>query len=152
LVGGGEVRRARGREVEEGGDGRAEDVGVEDAGAEAQAGEGEGEVCWEGGLGTELGGVGKEDGGGVPAMVLLPTPPLAEETAMMWETPLMGRFWGRPRWKRGMLPFWGRPWGRPWGVLVVVSWGLGEMDLQEGFHGEAPAWCGGTDVGCGISW
>ena len=39
------------------------------------------------------------------AMVLLPTPPLAEETAMMCETPLMGRFWGRPRWKRGMVPF-----------------------------------------------
>lgn len=44
------------------------------------------------------------------AMVDLPTPPLAEEMAMMWATEGMGRLAGRPRWKRGMVPFWGRPW------------------------------------------
>jgi hypothetical protein len=45
------------------------------------------------------------------AMVDLPTPPFAEDTARMWATLGMGRLVGRPRWKRGMLPLAGRPWG-----------------------------------------
>lgn len=43
------------------------------------------------------------------AMVDLPTPPLAEEMAMMCETEGMGRLVGRPRWKRGGVPDLGRP-------------------------------------------
>ena len=34
-------------------------------------------------------------------MVDLPTPPLAEETAMVLRTLGRGRFWGRPRCMRG---------------------------------------------------
>ena len=45
------------------------------------------------------------------ATVDLPTPPLAEDTAITLATDLMRRFWGRPRWKRGMEPVLGRPWG-----------------------------------------
>jgi hypothetical protein len=46
------------------------------------------------------------------AMVDLPTPPLAEDTARMWDTLGIGRLVGRPRWKRGMLPLAGRPYVR----------------------------------------
>ena len=110
-------------EVEEGRDGGAEDVSVEDSRAEAQAGKGEGEVCC-GGL---VGGCvwkGVRGGGDVPATVLLPTPPLAEETAMTLDTALMLRFCGRPRWNRGIEPVLGRPW------VAGVSLRCCEMSLR----------------------
>ena len=47
------------------------------------------------------------------AMVDLPTPPLAEETAITLRTEGMCRFSGRPRWRRGSSGGAlerGRPW------------------------------------------
>ena len=59
------------------------------------------------------------------AIVLLPTPPLAEETAMILLTFGILRFWGRPRCARGIVGgafFRGRPrgfsWLRRWEVVV----------------------------------
>ena len=48
-----------------------------------------------------------------PAMVLLPTPPLALETATTRRTPGIGRFSGKPLCIRGIegaLPDLGKPW------------------------------------------
>ena len=63
------------------------------------------------------------------ASVDLPTPPLALETAMMWETFGMRRFCGSPRWARGIVGAGpGRPGagfrGRPYLYcsLDVCSW------------------------------
>lgn len=62
------------------------------------------------------------------AMVDLPTPPLADETAMILRTEGRGRLVGRPRWARGS---WGGALeperGRPWDEFVrfcglMVGW------------------------------
>ena len=62
------------------------------------------------------------------AMVDLPTPPLAEETAITLRTSRMGRFSGRPRWRRGS---WGgvlergRPCWEGGGLDGLGDWGKG---------------------------
>ena len=67
-----------------------------------------------------------------PATVLFPTPPFADETAMTFLTSLIARFCGRPRWKRGIVP----DFGRPWDVLVLlVSQVMRGNDLREGSRG-----------------
>ena len=45
-----------------------------------------------------------------PAIVDLPTPPFAEDTAITFLTSLIGRLSGSPLCKRGMLPVFGSPW------------------------------------------
>ena len=57
------------------------------------------------------------------AMVDLPTPPLAEETAMTLLTERMGRFSGRPRWRRGKEGGAGGVLerGRPCGIICELD-------------------------------
>lgn len=45
-----------------------------------------------------------------PAIVLFPTPPLAEDTMTTFPTPLIGVRSGRRRCRRGGVPAFGRPW------------------------------------------
>ena len=47
-----------------------------------------------------------------PAIVDLPTPPLAEDTAITFLTSLIARLSGSPRCMRGMLPVRGNPLSR----------------------------------------
>lgn len=74
------------------------------------------------------------------AMVDLPTPPLAEEMAMMCETEGMGRLVGRPRWKRGGVPVLGRPWGEGVSVLFVQG-GRGRRGIYQGVFMAEEAGC-----------
>ena len=54
----------------------------------------------------------------IPAIVDLPTPPFAEETAITFRTSRMLRLSGRPRWRRGNCG--GLPdLGSPWHILLV---------------------------------
>ena len=56
----------------------------------------------------------------IPAMVLFPTPPFADETAMTFFTSLMFLFCGSPRCMRGICG--GAPErGRPWGATSVME-------------------------------
>jgi hypothetical protein len=57
-----------------------------------------------------------------PAMVLLPTPPFADDTATIFDTFGIFRLVGRPRWalgKDGGAPFRGRPWPVRWALEDV---------------------------------
>lgn len=93
-------------EVQQGWDGGAEDVCVEDAAAETASSECQGEVDCAWYLEHNFRWIERES---VPARVDFPTPPLAEETAITFWTSLMLRRSGKPRCMRGTVPVRGKP-------------------------------------------
>lgn len=83
----------------------------------------------------------------LPATVLFPTPPFADDTATTLATSLIFRLSGRPRWNRGMDPVRGRPcFGISLGLwfFLIFFWSLFKkvrLNLLMGSHAEEILGC-----------